>query len=103
MKRPTTIVKDINRLFGTDAPDEKYPVAFIRKGEKHACVTSEVPTKRIEKYGDEVFEFTAPACDYYDYYRDTRGVDPILIEYLDKNGLAFEWEDPVCIMIIEKY
>ena len=83
MKRITTIVKDINKLFPRDCG---HPVCFVRSGEELPTVSAEACCGRHED-----------AADYY----SERGwlINPKLEKYLQENSLWAEWENPGCLTI----
>ena len=37
--------------------------------------------------------------DYYDYFRDTGGIHPDLIDAVEKHGCYWEWENPGAICL----
>jgi len=87
MKKNTTIVKDINKLF--PASNEKYPVCFTR--DNMVMVSGESTAK--EMLMGEEFDIMV-----VDYYNEFGGGYPTvhkrLREYLEQNGLSYEWENP---------
>ena len=81
------IIAAINLKFG--AENKKYPVAFMRTDGTGPIITGESPA--------------ADGMMVVDYYGEFRGgynwVHPWIEEFLEKNGLYYEWENPACIIV----
>lgn len=94
-KRPTTIVKDINKMFPPSNPD--YLICFIRDGETTVIVSGECTYK--DTTDGEHFDLCA--IDYWGDYHDPLWIDPKLEAYAEQNGGYWEWENAACIVFIE--
>lgn len=97
MKRKTTIVKDINKMF--PAYNKDYPVAFIVDDE--VKVTSESFAKEIIEIEEgKPEEFEVQVVDYYGEYKGGYPwLNPRLETYIRENDLWFEWENAGAIVI----
>lgn len=99
MKRNATIVKDINRMFPPFHKD--YPVCFEVDG--YVNVTSESFANRPFKVFGKMMDCEIKVVDYYG--EESGGgypwVDPKLQNYLDKNNLYYEWDNPGAIALFK--
>jgi hypothetical protein len=88
MKRTSTIVKDINKIF--PASFEAYPVCFKR--DDRIIISTETTYKARLDGCDEDFDLAV--ADYYGEYRGGYPwIDPKLEKYCEDNDLFVEWEN----------
>jgi len=88
------VVKEVNKMF--PPVNSEYPICFIREGETMVIVSGEC--EAFETIGDEKFEIMV--CDYYDQYRNTGGVHPILFKYATELGGYWEWETAGSLVLV---
>ena len=99
MKRKTTILKDINRMFPPVHKD--HSISFIAEGV--VKVTNESLAKETVKLETGSEDFEVAVIDYYGEFRGGYPwVNPKLEKYLDDNNLYYEWDNPAVIAIFNQ-
>ncbi len=97
MKRNSTIVKEINKMFPPSSA--KHPVCFIRDGEDQVIVSGECYAK-IDMGDLGIFD--VPVIDYYgEAHNNYPHIHCKLEEYAEKMGCYWEWENPACIVLVK--
>ena len=91
MKRNSTIVKDLNKLFPPSNPS--YPVAFLQDDVVKVSAEN-VATESFIHWDNELITIDVTICDYYESYMADE-----LVEYADSVGGYFEWENAGCMVL----